>query len=160
AVDASKTPAWIDIKKGEMTFAGIYKLDGDKLHLCADLENTGERPTAFDSKKAVYYILVREGATKQKEKEKDKDKDKGEPKENDSKLTERQKAEKAIMAGYPAVKDKDGIVAKLEQKGIVTVAFAAAAPVFVTVNDGNKDEGIKVWDLASLELTKTIPVLV
>src|SRR5207302_436179 len=53
-VDAGKDPSHIDIKKGEKKFAGIYKLEGDKLHLCADLETAGERPTAFDAKKAVY----------------------------------------------------------------------------------------------------------
>jgi uncharacterized protein (TIGR03067 family) len=65
-VDSTKNPAWIDIKKGESKVLGIYKLDGDKLYLCADLEMPGERPTGFNSKLAVYYILVRQDSRKEK----------------------------------------------------------------------------------------------
>jgi uncharacterized protein (TIGR03067 family) len=61
-VDASKTPATIDMKPGSgryqgKTLPGIYKLDGDTLTI-AFAEPGKDRPTAFESKPGSGVVLV------------------------------------------------------------------------------------------------------
>ncbi len=71
-VDASKDPKWIDITTLEKgTILGIYLVDGDKIKLCTNVtkkaskdgkvvEEASERPTQFDSKQTILYVLKRE----------------------------------------------------------------------------------------------------
>jgi uncharacterized protein (TIGR03067 family) len=71
-VDASKDPKWIDIATLEQgTILGIYQIDGDKIKLCTNVtkkaskdgkvvEEASERPTQFDSKQTILYVLKRE----------------------------------------------------------------------------------------------------
>jgi uncharacterized protein (TIGR03067 family) len=71
-VDASKDPKWIDIATLDQgTILGIYQIDGDKIKLCTNatkkaskdgkaVEEASERPTQFDSKQTILYVLKRE----------------------------------------------------------------------------------------------------
>jgi len=71
SVDAGKDPKTIDMAASkELTFLGIYQLDGDKLQLCTNefkavkkdgkavLEST-PRPTKFDSSQGPLYVFTR-----------------------------------------------------------------------------------------------------
>jgi uncharacterized protein (TIGR03067 family) len=62
SVDASKTPATIDMKPGSgqykgKTLPGIYKLEGETLTI-AFAEPGKDRPTAFESKPGGGVVLV------------------------------------------------------------------------------------------------------
>lgn len=64
-LDASKKPRQIDLNgpKGKDGFRmrGIYQLDGDVLRIAFAMDGPkGERPAAFDSKKAAIMILKRQ----------------------------------------------------------------------------------------------------
>jgi uncharacterized protein (TIGR03067 family) len=65
-LDPDKKPKEIDITAGtgkqQMTFRGIYRLDGDELTLCLSSVPDGERPAAFTLKegdKAGTIVLKR-----------------------------------------------------------------------------------------------------
>jgi uncharacterized protein (TIGR03067 family) len=56
-VDASASPAQIDITKGGHTALGIFELNGDKLRICFR-ERGGKRPSEFLSEKGSNLILI------------------------------------------------------------------------------------------------------
>lgn len=62
-VDASKEPKEMDVKptggpnKGR-TIKAIYKLDGDTMDICYQLEDVDKRPTKFESKPDTKLFLV------------------------------------------------------------------------------------------------------
>jgi uncharacterized protein (TIGR03067 family) len=72
SIDASKDPKWIDITTDEkLTLLGIYQVDGDSLKLCTNIttkvvkdgksvEQASERPTQFDSKQGMLFVLKRD----------------------------------------------------------------------------------------------------
>ena len=56
--DPKTSPAQIDLEKGGMTYAGIYKIDGDLLTMCLTFE--GERPDKFTATdKTMLYTMKR-----------------------------------------------------------------------------------------------------
>jgi uncharacterized protein (TIGR03067 family) len=71
-VNASRDPKWIAITTvDKLTLLGIFQVDGDKMHLCTNIttkalkdgklvEQVSERPTQFDSKQGMLYVLERE----------------------------------------------------------------------------------------------------
>jgi uncharacterized protein (TIGR03067 family) len=56
-LDASNTPASIDLKRGERTVKGIYLLEGDTLKLCLGRPGT-DRPKEFVSKAGSETALM------------------------------------------------------------------------------------------------------
>jgi uncharacterized protein (TIGR03067 family) len=64
-LDATRKPKWIDLTgKGGKKMLGIYELDGDKLTICVNERDGGERSTQFasaaDSPNDVLIVLKRD----------------------------------------------------------------------------------------------------
>jgi uncharacterized protein (TIGR03067 family) len=60
AVDVAKDPFWIDVTGKFTTSRGIYKLDGDKLHLAFSVgRDPNQRPKTFDAEDVFWTTLRR-----------------------------------------------------------------------------------------------------
>jgi uncharacterized protein (TIGR03067 family) len=144
-IDASKDPKWIDFTGNQkVTIVGIFKIDGDTLELSTGKPKlvvqgteqkleSGPRPTQFDSKSGMLFVLKREGKDKEKGKEKDKDKEKDKEKDKNgtAKLDGAWVIESAIAGGKTDDKSKGEVMTFAA--GMVTGMGPTPVPFTVTL---------------------------